>query len=399
MSSSLQSLSLRNVIVLFWMLAIFSLPFPFVPFNSQVVIGIAVLSIVYFIKHGKRPLNYVGFHVAYLIPCIVSVLSLVFVSNEGPKVLEKEALTLIVPVVTFLLLNSDFQFTEKDYRRFLLSFVAAVGILIVYTTIRSFFYSDEFFAHEYITFDIIHPAYFSFYCGVAILIVVRLYGNDHRYRWFAGLVVVAILAYMTYLSARMSLFMTIVVLVPSILFMRPITVKRLVVYFVLFVTVFGSLLYMVKQSPRLEYRFLLVLGKNFNTRIVSWEAAWSVFTEHPLVGVGVGAEQVYLDQYYETKFPGQEDFIGFNAHNYWLHILMVYGVLGALLILVFWVVVVLKTLKVKERLLIQVLLLFLLCSCTEVMWARQKGIVFFYLFFSVHLLYKWKSNDSLKLSE
>jgi O-antigen ligase len=309
--------------------------------------------------------------------------------------MEKEAMAFLVPVTTFFLLNSNVTFSGGDYRLMILSFLVAVAVILVFTYIRSFFYSEDFFAHEFLTFDVIHPGYFSFYCGVSVLIIFEILRDRSRKTKLIGYAIVGlILVYMTLLSSRTPLFATICLVMWSVLFSVT-TVRKRLIYFTSIAALLLMLTVIVYSSPRLKYRFYEALEKNIKVRIVEWEGSLRIFQHHPILGVGTGASQDYLDDFYKANTVEPEKYIGFNSHNYYLHVLMTYGLLGFVMIAVFWIKIIWTAINSQNSLFIKVLILFLLCSLTELMWARQKGIVFFYLFFSTSLIYVLNKSRAL----
>jgi O-antigen ligase len=120
--------------------------------------------------------------------------------------------------------------------------------------------------------------------------------------------------------------------------------------------------------------------------LVSWQVALDLFEKHPLLGAGVGAEQAAMDEAYKEGVENPEFYIGLNAHNYYLYALMTFGICGFLLLFFFWIHLFRMPILYKNTLLTNTLVLFLLCSTTEVMLVTQKGIVFLYLFYSMHLV-------------
>lgn len=389
----LKQVSLRDAIVVVWGLALFTLPFPYRPINAQLIILLTILSIFYFRNREKKDkLKFIRYHLYYLCPFFILIASYIFISTENIKVLEKEAPTLMFPAITFMLLNAGFKFTRSEYKILLVTFAASILMLLTFTYIRSFFYSDEFFAHNFLTFDIIHPSYFSFYCGISILIILELNKNSVQgFKWISYVLIAGILFYMTLLSSRMPLFATVVVLF-LYTFLASKTVKKSILHILVFNTFLAGLIFVVYESPRLKYRFIEAFEKNFETRLVSWEASWSIIKEHPIVGVGTGAGQQYLDRFYEIYSEHPRMYLDFNSHNYILHVLLTFGSIGLFFTILFWVEIMKHAIQSGNRLLTLSLVLFLVCSLTEVMVATQKGIVFLFLFNSLNLLYTGGEN-------
>lgn len=384
----LARLNIQDIIVWTFGLSLFTLPSPFVNLNAQLIIALFILSAVLFVRKKPEKIQYLDVLCYSLFPITVSLFSLIFISHQSLKEFEKEGMALILPLATFFLLNANFKISERGFVRLILCFVLAVLMILCYTYIRSFFYNEEFFAHEFLTFNIIHPGYFSFYCGVVILIILELTKTKSKViRLLTYLSILAILFYMTLLSSRMPLYSILLILLWSFL-NSSISLKKRISYSIGIGIFFFVMVIVVYNSPRLKYRFYEAVEKNLAMRIIEWRGSLRVFEGHPVFGVGNGNSQKFLDQYYYKNTEDPEKYLGFNSHNYFLHTLMTYGIVGTTLILFFWFKVFKYSLGSTNFLFTKILILFLLCSLTELMWVRQKGIVFFYLFYSLTLLYR-----------
>lgn len=73
-----------------------------------------------------------------------------------------------------------------------------------------------------------------------------------------------------------------------------------------------------------EYRHFATL-----TRIVSWQHAWNMFIEKPLIGHGIGA---YLEKY-ENIYILNNDDLPMTYHSQWLYFLGVFGVVGIFIVI------------------------------------------------------------------
>ena len=69
-------------------------------------------------------------------------------------------------------------------------------------------------------------------------------------------------------------------------------------------------------------------------RMANWQAAWGMFSDHPLLGVGIGNYGVVYPHY---ALEGWENTTG-HAHNYYLNLLAETGIVGLGAYLAFWIV-------------------------------------------------------------
>jgi hypothetical protein len=144
--------TLEKVIITVFALVLFTLAFIYRPVNAQLIILLVLLSAVYFAKRRVGKLKYIGMHLLLLLPFFLLLLSLLFVSHANIKVMEKELPTLAFPLTTFFLLNGKFRLTERMYKGVLIVFVVSTLLVLVYTSVRSLFYSAVFFTQNFLTF-------------------------------------------------------------------------------------------------------------------------------------------------------------------------------------------------------------------------------------------------------
>jgi O-antigen ligase len=68
-------------------------------------------------------------------------------------------------------------------------------------------------------------------------------------------------------------------------------------------------------------------------RMAHWQAAWEMFSDHPLLGIGFGNYQIVYPAY---ALPRWSDPLG-HAHNYYLSVAAETGALGLSAYVVLWV--------------------------------------------------------------
>ena len=72
--------------------------------------------------------------------------------------------------------------------------------------------------------------------------------------------------------------------------------------------------------------------------------------------------------------------IRFNAHNQFVQCAILYGTIGFVIVLALYIAMLLKAIRQRKFLPIAFCILFTLCSLTECLLERNKGIVFFGFF-------------------
>lgn len=113
-------------------------------------------------------------------------------------------------------------------------------------------------------------------------------------------------------------------------------------------------------------------GANF--RRAAWACGWQLFTQHPILGVGLGDKKIELFRVYEEK---QFDFAlrtNKNVHNNYLDILYSLGLIGLLLFVTAWIILPLhQAIKYKDGLAALVVLTFAAAWVTEIYFDRSLG--------------------------
>jgi O-antigen ligase len=88
------------------------------------------------------------------------------------------------------------------------------------------------------------------------------------------------------------------------------------------------------------------LDKDASTRVVLWDIAWSLFNEHPVLGVGMGDYSTEADK----LLSGRQVTTTVDTHNVFLHVLATRGLVGFLPFVYFWVALFGALLGLKRRL-------------------------------------------------
>lgn len=160
----------------------------------------------------------------------------------------------------------------------------------------------------------------------------------------------------------------------------------------------GALIIIVALVPSLNQRVMEVIegGLSFERqneikqtsltlRVEKWKCAIHVISESPIVGVGAGSTKPSLNACYKAnRFWGYH--VSFNAHNQYLHYGLIFGFLGMGIYIMILIYAFKGAISKKQLLLASMLILIIVCGTTEVIFARQKGIYFVALFFTINQL-------------
>jgi O-antigen ligase len=93
---------------------------------------------------------------------------------------------------------------------------------------------------------------------------------------------------------------------------------------------------LIENFGLFDARTVIVTPDNFALveRMAHWQAGWSMFLDHPLLGVGAGNYPVAYELY---SLPGWREALG-HAHNYYLNIAAESGLAGLIALLILLVV-------------------------------------------------------------
>jgi O-antigen ligase len=169
-----------------------------------------------------------------------------------------------------------------------------------------------------------------------------------------------------------------------------------IVYKGLFVTVFlaiGTLF--ILKNPRVKIMTETLMERGitiepserygYSLRLMSWDAALTVFYKNPIIGVGVGDTQAELNQVYANKGYIQPLKEKLNAHNQFLQTMLVGGSIGLIVLLgILWSIFhKVRTSKFNNYKFFNTLFLIMitLSFMLESVLNRYSGISFFFFFY------------------
>ncbi len=140
----------------------------------------------------------------------------------------------------------------------------------------------------------------------------------------------------------------------------------------------------------IKYRFIDQLENTINNfeesapnsikiRLALYSCSWEIFKDSPIIGQGYNKSQSMLWECSSNKIPPPYR-KKYNSHNQLLQYLIQVGIIGFFLFLSALIAPLLFKMKDK-RIYIYFVILILIACLSETIFARQKGIVFFNLFF------------------
>lgn len=115
-------------------------------------------------------------------------------------------------------------------------------------------------------------------------------------------------------------------------------------------------------------------------RVGIWKCSIESILESPWFGAGIGNTRLILENCFE-HYQQVEFFEGeYNSHNQFMHYWLAGGVLGVLILSIFFGYLLWTSLKSKNEILLYFLIYFLIISLTENYFSRQLGIMMWAFF-------------------
>jgi O-antigen ligase len=374
-----QYLRLDNLIKGGIFISVVALPWHTVLCNAMLITTCA-LSIIYGVWKKSSSLN-IG-----MLPLIffaVSAISLTYTANmkAALNLLELQASWLFIPMIFVFaagLITVEFRrvvFVSFAISVLLLCIVTYVATVVEWGTFGPasgpFKYQDPFGRALFSNRGGIHPSYWSMYLIFGMVIIFqKLKMKDY----IKFLIIIAMFPFMLILSAKNQIVLFFLVLVLIIWNYIHVSVKAKLIIIVVSITVLVGIGAMNEQ---VRYRFIDEIHQTFGERLILWSAGKEIIAEHPLLGVGLGDTD---DEVNKILMRDKNDnLFNYNLHNQYLDYLVTYGTVG-LLVFLFVLLMPLRHPDILFRIFILIIGVSLL---TEAMLLRQKGLVFFLLFYGL----------------
>lgn len=152
-------------------------------------------------------------------------------------------------------------------------------------------------------------------------------------------------------------------------------------------------------SSIIWFFFKSFIQNMFIIKTYSWKCALEAYlgSQKYIFGVGIGDSEKMLLNVYQ-QYPDWIGYMGYNAHNQFIEIILAYGILG-LIILTTWLLYgfIVSIRNENEWLYYFVIILFFSFQTESMLW-RQKGILFTVFFFVV-LLKEFEAESKSGYSE
>ena len=321
--------------------------------------------------------------------------------------LDKNLLFLIIPFSALILFRVNHFY--KILRIYIFS-LSVITILLLINNLYKLFFNNNFssfYFHQFTEFVGEHAVYYSLYLSFGILICLDLVQKQIKTKAYKF--IIAIFTLGLWFSASKAII-TITVILVFVTLMKSLSYKKIILSCVLISIFSFSLFY----NSHLEERFVEGFSYDLKFSPVSKIEEAKVFSNSEidhisdlelrvifakialyhliddgrlLFGYGVSDYQDYLDYYYMCYGLAPYHYEGYSPHNQYILALVNSGLVGLCILLAYLIYSFYYAFERKHNLYLSFLILFCFSMIFETYLVRNKGIVFFFFFNSIFLIY------------
>ncbi|TYC15658.1 O-antigen ligase family protein [Bizionia gelidisalsuginis] len=249
-------------------------------------------------------------------------------------------------------------------------------------------------SNEYLTRIIdIHPPYLGFLLLTSILFLFKEYvyrKTNKRIKYLAIFLISLFTVFTFHLVARNTIITLFIFFAGFLLYSRN---WKYLILPLLFVVPFSGFV-LNQESDYLKRKYFKMLNLNNDEigdkRISRLDASWEVFLNNPIVGPGIGNDDLLRQEQYKIHGYKLAYEKKLNAHNQFFEYLSTFGVLGLIIFLFVLYFFIKTSLENKNYFMLALLMLFLMACMTESVLERELGIKYFSLILGL-IIYDLKS--------
>lgn len=362
------------------------------PFSVRLTSISTVLILTYWIFEGKfkekiKLLKERKLAIIALVFFSIYVLSLFYTNNlkAGWFNIEKRVSLLIFPLV-FGSIDIPTQYVKRLMKVFILSLVLTCFYGIFKATMFYNLPTEHFrFIHlphalsSYIGF---HTPYLAMYLSLASFFCIFFIIRGDK-KWIYLFIFLLFNIYLLILSSRTAIaaYFFIIFIFSVYYFIKG---KKISLIFISIIVLSGILYGSYLTIPRLKERMdrITEKGEGGYERMIIWRVSLQIFIENPLIGISPGDLKEYqIGKYQEKRLDSR--FYQYNPHSEYIFTLASLGAIGFIILMTMLISSLIHAWQYNKYLYLSFLVLFILCFVTEVLLARQKGVVLFSLFNSL----------------
>jgi O-antigen ligase len=335
----------------------------------------------------------------------------------GLSLLETRIPLVLFPVL-FAVRLPDLTTRVRFIRHFLyslsLTFVVTLSIALyrnIYDTFPDVWFSRWYFHYSDLTAPInIDPLYLAlFVCfGITIILMELLDLTQYGFlksKTRATIMLIVFAIFISILGVRSILLILVLLLIVIFFLSRKFSPTRAIILGVFLALIIGISF----ASPVTRERFEGLFTSKFEfseysvDRFIIWTVAFDYIKKHPyefIIGHGTGSSEKLMEEQYKVKGINWDFEKKSNTHNQYLGFLLDVGIVGSMMIFGFLITSLVIFYKSNDKLGLIFIILISLAMVSENYLNRQKGVVFFSVFYSLLYFSRHavnKNTEELKL--
>jgi len=388
------------------------------PFNPPAIYILPLLSLFLTVVIREESFSLKSLRISergYMLTLLFGIHLLWFV----PTIFESKSFSSLektLPLLVFPLMISSTRIDKQKLKLILTWFIYALICSYAFSLLVAtfnYFYSvprwgrpSDFFFHEQFTsglFDI-HPTYYSLLGCLATLFTFQF-----STKWYRFLIVFILTIFVVLINARITLLIQMLLILSFLVkyLSQGITVRKLTLTAV-FILVVLTLIQITNSIYDYPHRKMLLDLKaswarsyaadisegdgGLVTRFAIWRGAIEVIKNNALLGVGLDSEKEFLAREFKKNNVTYLIQVPNNAHNQLLSYLISTGVLGVVLLALFFFTILKNAYSKKCWFYFEFLAIFFIVSMTESIFNRDLGVSIF-AYFNTLLVLKFVNDD------
>ena len=390
--------SIRNLFIYLFIIGFFFFP------NLQTVCVVLGFGLTFFVSKPKlsnkvRLTNHIGismvlFFVTYLIGLLYST-----DVNSATRALQNKIPFLIFPFFLHLIFSSN---KERNFS-YLKTFAISGVLYVLFSLLRAsyiyltegssiaFFTSDfHFQLHESQTM-LLHPTYGAVYFNFLFFVSSIFYLNDtelfkqkNKLKLISILTVAIIFIVLSLSKLGFLMFIINVIVLMIFYAITKRKIGKTIIVFFSFLIVTAGVVYVSPLKIRFEQAVHEIFHGNQNpddyymstgTRLWTWKVTNEIISENGFWGIGTGDFKNEIENKYREK--KMVSFTGYDSHQQYLQTIATVGYLGLMFLVLMFTLIIYKSIKTKNILLLFLALMYVFWGFTESMFERQSGVLFF----------------------
>jgi O-antigen ligase len=329
--------------------------------------------------------------------------------------LDKNLLFLIIPFSSLILFKVNNFYKILRLYTFSLSTITLALLITNLVKIGMGGNMSSLYFHQFTDLIGEHAVYFSLYLSFGILICLDLIQNQINTR-INKLIIIIFSLGLWFGASKAIIILTVPLVFTFLYFIKILSFKKTALIFIL-VSIFSLSFFF---NPYLKDRFVEGLSYNIEFEpvdkleeakvfsnseidsisdlelrvIFSKIALYHLIDDNKLIfGYGVSDYQDYLDYYYMYYGLAPFHYEGYSPHNQYVFTLVNSGLIGLSILLTYLVYSFYYAFRKKHYLYLSFLTLFCFSMLFETYLLRTKGIVFFFFFNSIFLIYNQQNEN------